>query len=160
MKKLISKNLVFLFLFFLLGCSTKENSDQLINETEAVQQAINNVFGWAINKDFQLFYGTIANDSTFISVTPYDRVKLGFNAVRKDSAFWGSPYFKAVSHDIKDLRINFSKSGDVAWFFCFVNDFNTWKGEPANWENVRWTGVLEKRNGKWWVVQQHFSWPK
>jgi hypothetical protein len=32
-----------------------------------------------------------------------------------------------------------------------------WDGQPANWENTRWTGVLEKRGGRWVIVQQHFS---
>ena len=118
---------------------------------------MNNIFGWAVNKDFALFYGSIANDSDFVSVTPYNRVKFGFAEVRKDSAFWGSPHFKAIRHEIREPKIHFSKSGDVAWFFCYLDDINTWKGEPANWENARWTGVLEKRDGKWRVVQQHFS---
>jgi len=34
---------------------------------------------------------------------------------------------------------------------------NTWAGKPANWENARWTGVLENRDGRWQIVQQHFS---
>jgi ketosteroid isomerase-like protein len=137
-----------------------DSSPGKADDLKAVKQAIHNVFGWAVKKDFDLFFHTIADDSNFISVTPYDRVKFGFNDVRKDSAFWGSPYFKGIRHEIRDLRIHFSKSGEVAWFYCVLDDINTWKGEPANWENVRWTGVLEKREGKWRVVQQHFSWPK
>ena len=38
-----------------------------------------------------------------------------------------------------------------------LDDMNEWKGQPANWENTRWTGVTEKRDGKWVIVQQHFS---
>ncbi|MEW5983137.1 MAG: nuclear transport factor 2 family protein [Acidobacteriota bacterium] len=34
---------------------------------------------------------------------------------------------------------------------------NTYKGQPASWEDTRWTGVLEKRDGRWVIVQQHFS---
>jgi len=45
----------------------------------------------------------------------------------------------------------------VAWFFCILDDINEWKGQPATWENTRWTGVLEKRDGRWVTVQQHFS---
>jgi len=149
---------VFLALF-LVACNVK--MEQPFNEKlefELVKQTIDNIMGWAIEKDFELFYSSIANDSNFISVTPYNRVKFGFNEVRKDSAFWGSPNFKAIRHELRDLHINFSQSGDVAWFFCYLDDINEWKGQAANWENVRWTGVLEKREGKWKVVQQHFSW--
>lgn len=147
-------------LSIVMACQTKENKDINIEEEKPlIEQAIHNVFGWAVKKDFDLFFQTIADDSNFISVTPYNRVKFGISDVRKDSTFWGSPHFKAIRHEIRDLRIRFSKSGDVAWFFCVVDDINEWKGEPANWENVRWTGVLEKREGKWRVVQQHFSFP-
>jgi len=126
-------------------------------EYEQVRQSIDNVIGWAVTKDFNLFFGSIANDSNFISVTPGERVKFGFDEVKKDTAFWASPYFKAIRHELRDLHIHFSQNKDVAWFFCYLDDINEWKGEPANWENARWTGVLEKRNGKWVVVQQHFS---
>ena len=144
----------------ILKVQVTEINSQKTNNLKTVEQAIHNVFGWAVKKDFNLFFQTIANDSNFISVTPYNRVKFGFNEVRKDSTFWGSPHFKAIRHEVRDLKIQFSNSGNVAWFYCLVDDINEWKGEPANWENVRWTGVLEKRNGKWRVVQQHFSWAK
>jgi len=130
-----------------------------VDERAAIEKTINNCFGWAIEKDFDLFYNTIADDSAFISVTPYAKVKFGVADVKAGAGFWASPDFKAISHEIRDLHITFAKSGEVAWFFCYVDDFNTWKGEPANWENVRWTGVVEKRDGQWRIVQQHFSWP-
>ncbi len=164
----INKNKIINCIFFtgfaaliILGCD-QENENQLIiiKDSKAVEKSINDIFGWAVNKDFALFFNTISDDTNFISVTPYARVKFGIDAVKKDSSFWGSPDFKAIRHEIRDLRINFSKEGSVVWFYCELDDINTWKGEPANWENVRWTGVLEKRNGKWRVVQQHFSWAK
>ncbi|MCW8803472.1 MAG: nuclear transport factor 2 family protein [Ignavibacteriaceae bacterium] len=133
------------------------NTLEIQSATKLVENAIHNVFGWAVTKDFNLFFQTIANDSNFISVTPYKRVKFGFNEVRKDSAFWGSLYFKAIRHEIRELKIQFSRSGDIAWFYCVLDDINEWKGQPANWENTRWTGVLEKRDGRWVIVQQHFS---
>ncbi len=136
---------------------TTNNTLDIQSETKLIENAINNVFGWAVKKDFNLFFQTIANDSNFISVTPYKRVKFGFNEVRKDSTFWGSPYFKAIRHEVRELKIQFSRSGDVAWFYCVLDDINEWKGQPANWENTRWTGVLEKRDGRWVIVQQHFS---
>lgn len=142
-----------------IACDNSGNKQIIDNDKEmlTVRSTINNVMAWAIEKDFRLFYSTIANDSNFISVTPYNRVKFGFNEVRKDSAFWGSPHFKAIRHELRDLHINLSNSGDVAWFFCYLDDINEWKGQPANWENARWTGVLKKREGQWRIVQQHFS---
>ena len=159
MKKFINYIWWFTFIMAISSCQN-EVYEEVFNEAKELQlvkQSINNVFGWAVEKDFDLFFGTIAYDSNFISVTPYKKVKFGIADVLKDTSFWASPYFKAVRHELRDLQIHFSQNKDVAWFFCYLDDINEWKGQPANWENARWTGVLEKRNGKWIVVQQHFS---
>lgn len=162
MQKLISIYiLTIVSMLFIPSCKkTSERFNDTKKDEKEITETINNVFGWAVNKNFDLFYKSILNDSNFISVTPYKIVKFGFTEVKKDSAFWGSPDFKAVRYEIRNLKINISKSNDVAWFYCVVDDINEWKGEPANWENVRWTGVLEKRNNRWVIVQQHFSFAK
>ena len=126
-------------------------------DREEITRTIHSCIGWAKTKDFALLYGSIANDPDFLEVHPDGRVVSGFDDFRKAEAFWGSPDFKAVRYEIRDLRIRLSKSGDVAWFYGLLDDINEWKGRPANWENTRWTGVLEKRDGRWVMVQQHFS---
>ena len=126
-------------------------------EKQQVEKVIHSSIGWAKNKDINLLYSIIANDTSFLEVHPDEKVVRGIEEFKKAEKFWMSPEFKAVRYEIKDLTINFSKSGDVAWFFCILDDINEWKGQPANWENTRWTGVLEKQNGKWIIVQQHFS---
>jgi ketosteroid isomerase-like protein len=155
--------IVFFFLLISLGlvrCIISENKIDRVQETQQILTAINNVLGWAVKKEFNLFFNTISDDSNFISVTPYKKVKFGVEDVKKDTGFWASLHFKAIRHELRELKIRISKSGDTAWFFCYLDDINEWKGQPVNWENARWTGVLEKRNGRWRVVQQHFSFPK
>ena len=76
---------------------------------------------------------------------------------KKASDFWMSPDFKATHYKIWDLRINISNSHDVAWYSCMLEDCAEIRGEPACWEDTRWTGVLEKRDGRWVIVQMHFS---
>ena len=150
----------------ILGLSTNffraqslENQPAGNDQLKEVEQVIHNSLGWAVEKDFDLLFRIIADDSNYVSVTPYDRVKFGVEEVKKDTGFWASPDFKAIRHELFDLKITFSQSGDVAWFYCRCDDINEWQGRPANWENIRWTGVLEKREGKWRIVQQHFSFP-
>jgi len=126
-------------------------------ELEKISAAIHACIGWAKTKDFGLLYGTIANDADFLEVHPDGNVVRGFVEFKKAEAFWGSPDFKAVRYEIRDLKITLSTSGDVAWFYGLLDDINEWKGRPANWEDTRWTGVLEKRAGRWVMVQQHFS---
>ena len=127
------------------------------DELKQVEKAIHACIGWAKTKDFGLLYGVIANDADFLEVHPDGKVVRGFEEFKKAEAFWGSPDFKAVRYEIRDLKIKLSRSGDVAWFACILDDINEWKGRPASWEDTRWTGVLEKRDGRWVMVQQHFS---
>jgi ketosteroid isomerase-like protein len=126
-------------------------------EKRLVEKAIRSSIGWAKNKDINLLYSVIANDANYVEVNPNDRVVKGFQDFQKAEAFWMNPDFKAIRYEIRDLTINFSKSGYVAWFFCMLDDINEWKGQPASWENARWTGVLEKRDNNWVIVQMHFS---
>jgi len=127
------------------------------DERWPIEQALRECIGWAKTKDFRLLYGVIANDADFLEVHPDGAVVKGFEEFRKAETFWGSPDFKAVRFEIRELKITLSKSGEVAWFYCLLDDMNEWKGKPANWENTRWTGVLEKRDGRWVMAQQHFS---
>jgi ketosteroid isomerase-like protein len=126
-------------------------------EKSKVEQAIRASIGWAKEKDFKLLHSVIANDSDYVSVNPNKRVVFGYEEFREAEKFWGSPDFKAVRYEIRDLKISISKSGDVAWYYCVLDDVNEWKGKPASWMNTRWTGVLEKREGRWVIVQMHFS---
>jgi ketosteroid isomerase-like protein len=149
----------FFILFFLVNPQLfyQEINNTVQNDKQLVEDAIRNSIGWAKTKDLNLLHSVIANDSAYLEVDPDDRVIKGFEEFRKSEKIWMSPDFKALYFEIKDLTINISKSGDAAWFFGILNDINEWKGQPANWVNARWTGVLEKRNEQWVIVQMHFS---
>jgi ketosteroid isomerase-like protein len=127
------------------------------DERARIEKAIHACIGWAKTKDFGLLYSVIAADADFLEVHPDGKVVKGIEEFKKAEAFWGSPDFKAVRYEVRDLKIKLSRSGDVAWFAGILDDINEWKGRPASWEDTRWTGVLEKRDGRWVMVQQHFS---
>lgn len=153
----VKNSMLLLLMFAIYSCKQNSGNQNQEQEKLLIEKTIHASIGWAKNKDIKLLYSVIANDSDFLEVHPGPKVVKGFSDFRKAEEFWMSPDFKAVRYEISDLRINIAKSGDVAWWFCMLNDINEWKGEPATWENTRWTGVLEKRNGKWIIVQQHFS---
>jgi ketosteroid isomerase-like protein len=139
------------------GCRGGPPQAPAAGEFARIERSIRDCIGWAKTKDLGLLYGVVADDADFLEVHPDGGVVKGIDQFKKAEAIWGSPDFKAIRYEIRDLRIKLSKSGDVAWFFCILDDMNEWKGRPANWENARWTGVLEKREGRWVIVQQHFS---
>ena len=141
----------------LMSCHHQNHAFNIEIEKQLVENAIHNSIGWAKNKDIDLLYSVIANDSNYIEVDPNNRIIRGFQDFKESESFWMSDDFKAIRYDIRDLKISFSNSGNVAWFFCILDDINQWKGQPANWENTIWTGVLEKRDGNWVIVQMYFS---
>jgi len=129
-------------------------------EKQLIEKTIHSCIGWAGKKDLELLHSVIANDSAYLEVDPENRVVRGFEDFRRAEKTWMSPDFQAVRYEIRDLNINISQSGNVAWWFCMLDDINTWQGNPASWLNTRWTGVMEKRAGKWVIVQMHFSFAK
>jgi hypothetical protein len=150
---------IFTLLIFMIDCTnqSKRIETDKSKELALIEKAIHGAIGWAKNKDFKLLYSIIANDSNYLEVDPNKEIIRGFNAFKKNEAFWGNPNFKAIRYEIRDLKISLSESGTVAWYYCVLDDINEWKGKPAEWRNTRWTGVLEKRKGEWVIVQMHFS---
>ncbi len=123
----------------------------------AVEKAIRDSIGWALTKDRPLLESVIAHDPRLFIFNPDSQSTVGWDAFLKLFDFWMDPRFKATSFDLRDLRVDFSRSGHVAWYSAVLDDLAEWDGQPGGWRDTRWTGVLEQRGGKWVVVQMHFS---
>jgi len=143
------------------GCSIVNNEPNIEAEKIKISEVVHNSIGWAATKDRELVMGCFADDPELFWFSPRDDGTLhGYSAfVDQTDNFFMLDDFKAVRYEVRELHISLSRSGDVAWYHARLDDFNTWKGQPANWEDVRWTGVLEKRDGNWVIVQMHFSSP-
>jgi hypothetical protein len=130
-------------------------------ERGKVEKTIHATIGWALTKDFNRLNSAVAQDDEFFIYHPDSKSTIrGFKAFKLfTESVWKGEAFKAIDYSIKDLRINFAALENVAWYSCLLDDHATWNGEPIGWDNCRWTGVLEKRDGKWVVVQMHFSFP-
>jgi len=154
--------IIFIVLIGLIGIEigySQAQTDSRSNEIDIIEHTIRACIGWAKNKDLALLYRVIANDSSYCEIDPDGSVIKGFEQFKKNERIWMSPDFKAIRFEIRDLKIILSELGNTAWFFCMPDDINEWKGKPASRLNTRWTGVLEKRDGKWVAVQVHFSFP-
>lgn len=151
---------ILLALFVVLGvCSAADAKPDVAAERANIEKVIRASIEWAMTKDTDLLYRSFTHDSTLFWFSPDDAGTVrGFDAFKQQvEQIFLSPAFKAVGSEFKDLDIHLSRAGDVAWWSCILNDRNTWNGRPADWENVRWTGVLEKRDRNWVIVQMHFS---
>ena len=125
----------------------------------AIREVIYHSIGWAVEKDVDLLYGSVAQDADFFIFHPDSRSTItGFDAFKEmvEKVFMNDA-FRATGFEVRDLRITISASGTVSWFSAILDDHGEWDGKPSSWINTRWTGVLEKRDGRWVIVQMHFS---
>lgn len=139
---------------------TYNTVDHPHEEIKKVEKTVRSHIEWALNnKDKQTLYSTLAdNDELFFFQPDSKETIFGFNQLREmvEGLFMGDD-FKAIKVEIKELRIHVSPSLKTAWYSCMLDDYNEFQGNPSVWENVRWTGVLEKVNGNWRIFQMHFS---
>ncbi len=131
-------------------------------DRSVVEKTIHTCIGWALTKDLDSLYASLAHDEDFFIFHPDSRSTIhGFEAFKRfGEKAWLNDAFKATDYAIKDLRISLAECSQVAWFSCFLDDHSEWNGQPIGWDNCRWTGTLEKRDSRWVVVQMHFSFPK
>ena len=124
-----------------------------------VEKVVRASIGWALTKDQALLYDCMAQDSSFFIFHPDSKGTIvGFAAFRAlAERVFMSERFKATDFAVRDLRIDFSRGGDVAWYSALLDDHGEWDGRKTGWDDARWTGVLEKRAGKWVITQMHFS---
>jgi hypothetical protein len=127
------------------------------DEKGVIEKVIHDNINWALTKDRPLLESTMAHDERLFIFNPDSEITIGWDKFVKGFDFWMDPRFKATKSDIRDMRIDISPSGVTAWWSCILDDLYEWEGRPGAWKDTRWTGVLEKRSGKWLIVQMHFS---
>jgi len=128
------------------------------NDEHEIIEALHDSFRWALTKDRALFESVFAKDDDFFTYYPDSKsTVLGWKEFEKCLESWMDPRSKATAYDIRDLRIVISRTGDLAWFSALVDDEGEFDGKPWGTTDIRWTGVLEKRGGRWRICQQHMS---
>lgn len=142
---------------FLIGCQQQCNRDEEISEIQLVLEKhiianetknidlIKEI--WAPKEDI-VIYGT---DS--------DEKLLGWTQIR-NTFLQQFEMFEEAYLSATDQKINLDCDGNTAWFSQIMNyNYTTTKGVAKRFEGVRFTGVLEKIDGKWYIVQSHMSIP-
>jgi hypothetical protein len=140
-------------LLILVACSSNGAEDEA-----TIRGIINDSFGWALTKDRARFEDIFTHEEDFFTYYPDSKSTVtGWTQFENFLDRWMDPRNVARGFEIRDLRLVLSRSGTVAWFSAIVDDNGEWDGEPWGAKDIRWTGVLEIREGKWVIVQQHMS---
>jgi len=101
---------------------------------------------WAANPDIVVI-GTNSNET----LIGWEAIK---NALKRQFETIEDTYIS-----VRDQRIEINDTGNTSWFSEIVNYNYIYQGKPVKYEGLRFTGVLEKINGDWFIVQSHMSIP-
>jgi len=111
------------------------------------------------NEDFSTIEIIWANDDNILLIGTESHEELkGIDAIKKAMARQFNE-FENTLINISDQKIGINKSGTTAWFYEMLDYNFIYQGEDMVFEGIRFTGVLEKRDGQWKLVQGHLSIP-
>ena len=123
---------------------------------KAVVDEFNKIFE---SEDMAAFDRVFAHDADAVSFgTDAAERFVGYDALKKsvESQFAS---FDGSKLTVRDEVVKASRGGDAAWFSEVVDWDTKAGGEAVSLKGCRFTGVLEKRDGEWKVIQFHASMP-
>lgn len=154
------KNLILFLLgisFLVSGCSPAKVDMEA--EKTNVRAVLDKVVQATKNENMEMFSQTTAHDKDLISIgTAGNEFFKGWEQL-KEAMLKQFDAFENTDILVKDRIIKIHASGKVAWFSEVLDFKFTVKEKPYQFEGVRFSGVLEKRDNKWLVVQTHMSVP-
>ncbi len=159
------KNFVSLILVGLIfvGCQqVKKNKQEVVDlkkEKEMVTLVLEKYVLANEKQDIDLVHEIWASSPDIVVIgTNSDEKLIGWDAIQKvmqrqfDS-------FEDTYISVHDQVIEINETGNTAWFSEILNYNYIYQGEAKQYEGLRFTGVLEKNNNDWFIVQSHMSIP-
>lgn len=157
---MVNRMIAVIILVMLVATGALAGGSDVEKEKAEVVKVIETSIKWCFpDKSRERLYGSVAQDSTYFMFHPDSKSTIrGFEHFKEFSErVFMVDECQPKGSTIKDLRVVLSRSGYVAWFSCLLDDWGEWAGTPWFWKDTRWTGVLQKIDGKWVMMQQHFS---
>lgn len=146
----------------LAGCESKKETlseTELEKEREAVALVLEKYVIANERQEIDLVKDIWAPDEDIVVFgTDSDEKIVGWESIRNtlEEQFRS---FNQTYISVRDQNIRINEYGCTAWFSEIVNYNYIHNGEAMSYEGLRFTGVLEKRNGDWYIVQSHMSIP-
>jgi len=159
MKKLLFIPLVFL-LCFTFGCQQGEEvAEEPVVDIEAEKANIQTVFNKYADAwkalDIDLFSEIFSRDADmviFFTQTRYDGGDAWQERLQNSITL-----IEDVNVTFREHSIKIHPSGTIAWLSAFEDATWTSEGQPNEITGMRITWVLEKIEGKWIIVEGHWS---
>jgi len=156
--KLFYSILVLSALTFLLSCAGETQFDMEAERT-AVMKVLDNFVKAHEDRNLDLLM-TCFSDKPDIVILGTDEDELWVDKLSMaESQKKAYQTFNSVKLSVRDKILKMCKSGGQAWFYMKVNWYVESEGKQFTFGGIRTTGVLEKDNDKWQIVQIHTSMP-
>ena len=157
-------SLFFTASLLLAGCgpASEPSSDappvDLSAEEAAARAAVNMWEQMWVNEDIALFDEAFAHDPDMVIFgTDVAEYWVGYETAR-ESLEYQLEVFEDIESTTRNQVVKIHESGEVAWFTQMM-DFEVTSGDERIEITGWFSGVLEKRNGGWKIVQFHASVP-
>lgn len=145
-------------LLLILSCSN-ENDVDLVSERAKALQVLENFNRAHEEKNIDLLLSCFS-DRPDIIILGTDEDELWVDKVSMAAAQKRAyDTFSKVKLSERDKLLKMCKSGNQAWFYMKVNWYVESRGKKFSFDGIRTTGVLERENGNWRIVQLHTSLP-
>jgi len=145
-------------IIFFVACSDNTDVD-LVAERAEVIEVLDNYTQAHEERDLNLLMSCFSDDPDIIILGTdedelwIDKVSMGES---QKSAY---ETFDKITLSVRDRMVKMNHAGTQAWFYMKVNWYVESGGEEFSINGVRTTGVLEKQNKQWKIVQLHTSMP-
>lgn len=127
---------------------------------EEVTATIRRFFSAMDSQNLEMMQALIPNKKATVHVgTDKGEIWKG----QKEMADATEEQFKELEYyktNIRDLRVNISDCGKVAWYFHKLDAEIKSGNDITRWRGARFTGVLQKNGDRWKMEQSHVSLPK
>lgn len=154
------KNLFVLFVVIVfLGLSACTQKVDLEAEKAQVKTVVDQLEEFLETEDMELLSKIFAHDSDMVNfgTDAAERI-VGWEPLKELLQKQNASY-ENTKLTVKDQVIQVNKTGNTAWFSEIVDWDLVAQGQAVNLQGSRFTGVMEKRNGNWVIVQFHASIP-
>lgn len=141
------------------SCNEQRSKSDCEDDKDAIENLLENYILANENQDCDLIESIWADDDDIILYgTDSDERLMGWTnikeAINEQFGLITDTYISASNQFIKP-----NCTGNTAWFAETLNYNYMYKGVAHSYEGMRFTGVVEKINGEWVLVQAHLSLP-
>jgi ketosteroid isomerase-like protein len=164
MKKLLTVIPLVFLLCFTFSCQKGEEiAEKPVVDVEAEKAKVKTALdGWIRafeTEDMELLSKVVSHEPDIVAIgTDTGEYFIGWEAFKESQQRWFDTT-ETAEISVRKQRIKVHKSGEVAWFSQFLDWKVKAKEEEFTFEGARMTGVLEKQNDDWVIVQLHGSAP-